>query len=40
MRRINRIPSKPNAVFLAALPFAIVLIAYAIGSDIRLTATP
>ena len=40
MRLINRIPSKPNAVFLAAAPFVIVLIAYAIGSDIRLTANP
>ncbi|MGJ8586180.1 MAG: ABC transporter permease [Marinosulfonomonas sp.] len=40
MRLINRIPSRPNAVFLAAAPFAIVMIAYAIGSDIRLTANP
>lgn len=40
MRLINQIPSRPNAVLLAAAPFAIVLIAYAIGSDIRLTANP
>jgi NitT/TauT family transport system permease protein len=40
MRLINRIPSRPLAVFLAALPFVLVLIAYAIGSDIRLTANP
>lgn len=40
MRLINLIPSRPNAVFLAAVPFVLVMIAYAIGSDIRLTANP
>ena len=40
MRLINRRPGRPLAVFLALLPFAAVLIAYAIGSDIRLTANP
>jgi NitT/TauT family transport system permease protein len=40
MRLINRIPSRPVAVVLAALPFAAVLIAYAIGSEIRLAANP
>jgi NitT/TauT family transport system permease protein len=40
MRLINRKPSRPLAVFLAALPFVIVLIAYAAGSEIRLAANP
>lgn len=40
MRLINRIPSRPNAVLLAAVPFILVLIAYAIGSEIRLSANP
>ncbi|MFW2586961.1 ABC transporter permease [Sagittula sp. SSi028] len=40
MRLINQRPSRPFAVFLAALPFVAVLIAYAIGSDLRLTANP
>ena len=40
MRWINRIPARPGAIFLAILPFALVLIAYAIGSDIRLSANP
>lgn len=40
MRLINLIPSRPAAILLAALPFVIVLIAYAIGSDIRLSANP
>lgn len=40
MRLINRVPSRPTAVLLAALPFALVLIAYTIGSEIRLAANP
>lgn len=40
MRLINHIPPRPAAVFLAALPFALIVIAYAIGSDIRLSANP
>lgn len=40
MRLINRIPSRPVAVALAALPFAAVLIAYAVGSEMRLAANP
>lgn len=40
MRLINHIPSRSNAVFLTALPFVLVLIAYAIASDMRLTANP
>lgn len=40
MRLINLHPGRVLAVFLMLLPFAAVLIAYAIGSDIRLTANP
>ena len=40
MRLINIIPGRALAAFLVLLPFALVLIAYAIGSDIRLTANP
>ena len=40
MRFINIIPARPFAVFLAILPFALVFIAYAIGSDMRLTENP
>jgi NitT/TauT family transport system permease protein len=40
MRLINRTPTRPLGVFLAALPFVAVLIAYAIGSEIRLAANP
>ncbi|MFS4436883.1 ABC transporter permease [Paracoccaceae bacterium GXU_MW_L88] len=40
MRLINQIPSRPTAVLLATLPFILVLAAYAIGSDIRLSANP
>ena len=40
MRLINIIPARPLAVFLALLPFALVFIAYAIGSDIRLSENP
>ncbi|MEZ5767946.1 MAG: ABC transporter permease [Paracoccaceae bacterium] len=40
MRLINRIPSRPTAVLLAALPFVLVLVAYAIGSHLRLAENP
>jgi NitT/TauT family transport system permease protein len=40
MRWINRHPGRVAALALAAAPFVIVLIAYAIGSDIRLGANP
>ncbi|MBV0914039.1 ABC transporter permease [Anianabacter salinae] len=40
MRLINLKPGRPFAVFLMLLPFALVFLAYAIGSDIRLSANP
>ncbi len=40
MRLINIIPGRPLAVFLLFLPFVLVLIAYAVGSDIRLAENP
>lgn len=40
MRWINRHPGRAAALALAALPFVLVLLAYAIGSDIRLTENP
>ena len=40
MRLINQIPSRPVAVLLAALPFAAVAIAYAVGSEVRLAVNP
>lgn len=40
MRLINQIPSRPNAVLLAALPFVLVLVSYSIASSIRLEANP
>ncbi|SFC39676.1 ABC transporter permease [Tropicimonas isoalkanivorans] len=40
MRLINRRPSRPVAVLLAALPFVLIVIAYMIGSDLRLAANP
>lgn len=40
MRLINRKPGVALATFLTALPFVLVLIAYAVGSDIRLSANP
>ncbi|MEM9433926.1 MAG: ABC transporter permease [Pseudomonadota bacterium] len=40
MRLINLIPSRPLAVFLALLPFVVVFVAYAVGSEIRLAANP
>ncbi len=40
MRIINIIPGRPLGLALALLPFAVVLVAYAIGSEIRLAANP
>lgn len=40
MRLINRKPGVALATFLTALPFVLVLIAYAVGSEIRLSANP
>ncbi len=40
MRLINRKPSRPVALLLAALPFVVVAIAYAIGSELRLAVNP
>ena len=40
MRLINRRPGRALAAFLAILPFLAVLIAYVIGSEIRLAANP
>ena len=40
MRAINRRPSRPLAVALAALPFAAALLAYAVASELRLAANP
>ncbi len=40
MRLINIKPGPALALFLVLLPFAAVLVAYAVGSDIRLTANP
>ena len=39
-RIINRQPGRASAVWLAALPFLLVVAAYLIGSDIRLDANP
>ncbi len=40
MRWINRTPSRPLALFLMALPFVLVLIAYALGSEARRAVNP
>ena len=40
MRLINRKPGRPLAVFLAMLPFAVLLVAYMVASEIRLAANP
>lgn len=40
MRIINRHPSRGLYVFLAALPFAALVLAYMIGSHVRLSANP
>ena len=40
MRWINRIPSRPLAFLLMALPFVLVLIAYSLGSEARRSVNP
>ena len=40
MRWINRTPGRPLAVFLMALPFVLLLIAYALGSEARRAVNP
>ena len=40
MRWINRFPGRPLAVFLMALPFVLVLIAYSLGSEARRAVNP
>ena len=40
MRLINRQPGRAFAVFLAMLPFALLIATYTIGSEIRLAANP
>ncbi|MCV6584024.1 MAG: ABC transporter permease [Marinibacterium sp.] len=40
MRLINHTPGRPGAIVLATLPFVLMLLAYAIASDIRLEANP
>ncbi len=40
MRLINIKPSRPLAVFLTLVPFVLVFVAYAIGSEIRLAENP
>ena len=40
MRWINRFPGRSLAVFLMALPFVLVLIAYALGSEARRAVNP
>ncbi|XWN31027.1 MAG: ABC transporter permease [Devosia sp.] len=39
-RAINYVPTRPAGLLLALLPFALVILIYAIGSDVRLTANP
>lgn len=39
-RLINRRPSRPAAVALASLPFVLIVVAYLVGSHIRLQANP
>ena len=39
-RAINDAPGRPSAILLALLPFALILVIYAIGSDIRLSENP
>ncbi len=40
MRLMNRRPSRGAALALALIPFALLLIAYAVGSEMRLAANP
>ncbi|MFN3233004.1 MAG: ABC transporter permease [Alphaproteobacteria bacterium] len=39
-RLINRRPERRTGIFLAALPFVLVLVAYSLGSDARLAENP
>ncbi len=40
VRMINRKPDRHLSIFLTLLPFALVLLAYVVGSEIRLAANP
>lgn len=40
MRLINRKPGRPLTLFLATIPFVVALVAYSIGSEIRLSVNP
>jgi NitT/TauT family transport system permease protein len=40
MRLVNLYPSRAVAIFLGVLPFALLVLAYVIGSEIRLEANP
>jgi NitT/TauT family transport system permease protein len=40
MRVVNRRPDRGVAVILAAIPFAVAFLAYAVGSDMRLSVNP
>ena len=40
MRWINKRPERSTALLLAVLPFALALLAYVVGSDIRLSENP
>lgn len=40
MRIINRIPTRGQTIFLAALPFIALIMTYGIGSNIRLSENP
>ncbi|MEO0342182.1 MAG: ABC transporter permease [Pseudomonadota bacterium] len=40
MRLINQKPDRVTMAFLAVLPFVLVVIAYAVGSDMRLSVNP
>ncbi|MEM9222795.1 MAG: ABC transporter permease [Pseudomonadota bacterium] len=39
-RAVNIVPKRPAAILLAILPFGLVLICYAVGSDLRLSENP
>ena len=40
MRLINRSPGAPLRLFLTLLPFALVIVAYMVASDLRLSVNP
>ncbi|MEM8569873.1 MAG: ABC transporter permease [Pseudomonadota bacterium] len=40
MRLLNLVPKRPAAILLAAVPFGLVLLAYTVGSELRLAANP